>query len=49
MTAPAGIQIATDSLRTEAGVWDQQSQQVQNIATTADELQARARARAECR
>jgi len=38
VTAPAGFQVATDSLRTEAGVWDQQAQQIKNIADKADGL-----------
>jgi hypothetical protein len=35
MTAP-GFEVATDSLRTEAGVWDQQSTQMGNLASKVD-------------
>ena len=36
MTAPQGFEVATDSLRTEAGVWDQESAQMGNLATKVD-------------
>jgi hypothetical protein len=36
LTAPQGFEVATDSLRTEAGVWDQESAQMGNLATTVD-------------
>jgi uncharacterized protein YukE len=35
MTHP-GFEVATDALRTEAGVWDQQSTQMGNIASKVD-------------
>ena len=36
MTLPGGVKVATDALRTEAGVWDQQSTQMGAVATKAD-------------
>lgn len=36
--AGEGFEVATASLRTEAGVWEQQSQQVGTIAASADGL-----------
>ena len=38
MTLPAGVKVATDALRTEAGVWDQQSAQLTAIASKVDGL-----------
>lgn len=39
MTTPgSGFQVATDSLRTEAGVWDEQSRKTTAISTLADQL-----------
>ncbi len=38
MTAPQGVEVATESLRGEAGRWDQQSTQLRTIATRADGL-----------
>jgi hypothetical protein len=36
VTLPHGVQVATDALRTEAGVWDQQSAAMGRLATTMD-------------
>jgi hypothetical protein len=36
VTAPQGFEVATDSLRTEAGVWDAQSAQMGTLAGKAD-------------
>jgi len=33
MALPPGVQVATEALRTEAGVWDQQSRQMGTIAS----------------
>jgi|SRR5262245_26099183 len=38
MTLPGGVKVATDALRTEAGVWDQQSTQMGAIVSKADGL-----------
>ena len=38
MALPPGVKVATDALRTEAGVWDQQSAQMGTVATTVDGL-----------
>jgi len=38
MSLPLGVKVATDALRTEAGVWDQQSGQMDAIATKVDGL-----------
>jgi uncharacterized protein YukE len=38
MTLPLGVKVATDALRTEAGVWDQQSSQLDAIAKKVDDL-----------
>jgi hypothetical protein len=38
MTLPTGVKVATDALRTEAGVWDQQSAQMGTLASTVDGL-----------
>jgi len=36
VTAPQGFEVATDSLRTEATVWDQESAQMGKLATKVD-------------
>ena len=36
MTAPQGFEVATETLRTEAGVWDSQGTQMGSIATKVD-------------
>jgi phage tail tube protein FII len=38
MALPPAVQVATDALRTEATVWDQQSRQMGTIAGKADGL-----------
>ena len=38
MALPAGVKVATDALRAEASVWDQQSRQMGTIASKADGL-----------
>jgi hypothetical protein len=40
MTAPAkpGFQVATDTLRTEAGVWDELAKTMSSLSTKADTL-----------
>ena len=38
MDLPQSVKVATDALRTEAGVWDQQSAQMGTIATRAEDL-----------
>jgi hypothetical protein len=38
MTLPQSVKVATDALRTEAGVWDQQSAQMGTIAGQAEDL-----------
>jgi uncharacterized protein YukE len=38
MSLPLGVKVATDALRTEAGVWEQQSGQMESIATTVDDV-----------
>ena len=38
MTLPQSVKVATDALRTEAGVWDQQGAQMANVATKVDGL-----------
>jgi hypothetical protein len=38
MTLPTGVKVATDTLRSEAGVWDRQSTQMGTVATTVDGL-----------
>ena len=38
MALPAGVKVATDALRAEAGVWDDQSRQMGTIASKSDGL-----------
>src|SRR5262245_47135819 len=38
MTIPAGVKVATDALRNEAGVWVQQGAQMAAIAAKVDDL-----------
>jgi hypothetical protein len=36
LTAPQGFEVATESLRTEAGVWDRESAQMGKLVTKVD-------------